>query len=67
MGLFRFEGLTQRSVVIARAEGVHNMLLTAPTAGPAIAANSDARSMRSFTLPGIPNNYMAAPQDILGG
>ena len=34
MGLFRFEGVTQRSVIIEQAEGVLNLLPTVPLAGP---------------------------------
>ena len=50
MGLFRFEGVTQRSVVIEQAEGVLNLLPTVPLGGPATVANRDTRSMRSFTV-----------------
>ena len=49
MGLFRFEGVTQRSVVIEQAEGVLNLLPTVPLGGPATVANRNTRSMRSFT------------------
>jgi len=41
MGLFRFEGVTQRSVVIEQAEGVLNLLPTVPLGGPATVANHD--------------------------
>ena len=34
LGLFRFEGVTQRSVVIEQAEGVLNLLPTVPLGGP---------------------------------
>jgi hypothetical protein len=51
MGLFRFEGVTQRSVVIEQAEGVLNLLPSVPLGGPATVANRDVRSMRSFTIP----------------
>ena len=33
MGLFRFEGVTQRSVIIEQAEGVLNLLPTVPLGG----------------------------------
>jgi hypothetical protein len=33
MGLFRFDGITQRSVIIEQAEGVLNLLATVPLAG----------------------------------
>src|SRR5690606_16094311 len=66
MGLFRFEGVTQRSVVIEQAEGVLNLLPTVPLGGPATVANRDTRSMRSFTVPWIPHDDVITPQDIQG-
>jgi len=66
MGLFRFEGVTQRSVVIEQAEGVLNLLPTVPLGGPATVANRDLRSMRSFTIPWIPHDDAITPQDIQG-
>jgi Phage major capsid protein E len=55
MGLFRFEGVTQRSVIIEQADGVLNLLPTVPLGGSATVANRDSRSMRSFTVPWIPH------------
>ena len=66
LGLFRFEGVTQRSVVIEQAEGVLNLLPTVPLGGPATVANRDTRSMRSFTVPWIPHDDVITPQDIQG-
>jgi hypothetical protein len=66
MGLFRFEGVTQRSVIIEQAEGVLNLLPTVPLGGPATVANRDTRSMRSFTVPWIPHDDFVTPQDIQG-
>ena len=66
MGLFRFEGVTQRSVIIEQAEGVLNLLPTVPLGGPATVANRDLRSMRSFTIPWIPHDDAITPQDIQG-
>ena len=66
MGLFRFEGVTQRSVVIEQADGVLNLLPTVPLGGPATVANRDLRSMRSFTIPWIPHDDAITPQDIQG-
>ncbi len=66
MGLFRFEGVTQRSVVIEQAEGVLNLLPTVPLGGPATVANRDTRSMRSFAVPWIPHDDVITPQDIQG-
>ncbi len=66
MGLFRFEGVTQRSVVIEQAEGVLNLLPSVPLGGPATVANRDVRAMRSFTIPWIPHDDAITPQDIQG-
>src|SRR4029078_11016303 len=66
LGLFRFEGVTQPSVIIEPAEGVLTLLPTVPLGGPATVANRDTRSMRSFTVPWFPNNYVLPPQDIQG-
>jgi hypothetical protein len=66
IGLFRFEGVTQRSVIIEQAEGVLNLLPTVPLGGPATVANRDLRSMRSFTVPWIPHDDVITPQDIQG-
>jgi hypothetical protein len=66
MGLFRFEGVTQRSVVIEQAEGILNLLPAVPLGAPATVANRDARSMRSFTVPWMPHDDVITPQDIQG-
>lgn len=66
MCLFRFEGITQRSVLIEQAEGVLNLLPTVPLGGPSTVANRDSRSMRSFTVPWIPHDDNITPQDIQG-
>lgn len=66
MGLFRFEGVTQRSVIIEQMEGVLNLLPTVPLGGPPTVANRDARSMRSFTIPWIPHDDSITPQDVQG-
>ncbi len=66
LGLFRFEGVTQRSVLIEQAEGVLNLLPTVPLGGPSTMANRDVRSMRSFSVPWIPHDDNITPQDIQG-
>jgi len=66
MGLFRFEGVTLRSVIIEQAEGVLNLLPTVPLGGPATVANRDNRAMRAFSLPWIPHDDTILPQDIQG-
>src|SRR5205809_7553023 len=53
LGLFRFEGVTQRSVMIEQAEGVLDLLPTVPLGAPATVAIRTSRSTRSFSVPCI--------------
>ncbi|QQR68393.1 MAG: major capsid protein [Alphaproteobacteria bacterium] len=66
LGLFRFEGVTQRSVLIEQSEGVLNLLPSVPLGGASTVANRDLRSMRSFSVPWIPHDDVITPQDIQG-
>jgi hypothetical protein len=66
LGLFRFEGITQRSVMIEQAEGVLDLLPTVPLGAPATVANRTSRSTRSFSVPWIPHDDIITPQDIQG-
>ena len=66
IGLFRFEGVTQRTVVIEQMDGVLNLLPTVPLGGPATVADRDPRSMRSFVVPWIPHDDAITPQDLQG-
>jgi len=66
IGLFRFEGVTQRSVVIEQREGVLSLLPSVPLGAPATVGNGETRSMRSFALPWIPHDDVILPGDIQG-
>ena len=66
IGLFRFEGVSQRSIVIEQREGVLSLLPSVPLGAPATVGNRDARSMRSFALPWIPHDDVILPADIQG-
>jgi hypothetical protein len=66
IGLFRFEGVTQRSVVIEQREGVLNLLPSVPLGAPATVGTREQRSMRSFALPWIPHDDVILPADIQG-
>ncbi|SUZ33234.1 hypothetical protein ROE7235_03003 [Roseibaca ekhonensis] len=66
IGLFRFEGVTQRSIVIEQREGVLSLLPSVPLGAPATVGNREARSMRSFALPWIPHDDVILPADIQG-
>jgi len=61
IGLFRFEGVTQRSVIIEQYEGVLNLLPSVPLGGPATVGTREGRSMRSFALPWIPHDDVILP------
>jgi hypothetical protein len=66
IGLFRFEGVTQRSVIIEQYEGVLNLLPSVPLSGPSTVGTREGRSMRSFALPWIPHDDVILPGDIQG-
>jgi hypothetical protein len=66
IGLFRFEGVTQRSVIIEQYEGVLNLLPSVPLGGPSTVGTREGRSMRSFALPWIPHDDVILPGDIQG-
>ncbi|MBJ6372752.1 major capsid protein [Sedimentitalea arenosa] len=66
IGLFRFEGVTQRSVLIEQYEGILNLLPSVPLGGPATVGTREGRSMRSFALPWIPHDDVILPADIQG-
>jgi len=66
MGLFRFEGITQRSVILEQREGVLSLLPSAPLGSPATVGSRENRSMRSFAVPWIPYDDVILPGDIQG-
>jgi hypothetical protein len=66
IGLFRFEGVTQRSILIEQRQGVLSLLPSMPLGAPATVGNREARSMRSFALPWIPHDDVILPADIQG-
>ena len=66
LGLFRKEGITQRTVIIEQANGTLNLLPSLPLGAPATVGNREGRSMRSFSIPHIPHDDVILPQDIQG-
>jgi hypothetical protein len=66
MGLFTFEGVTQRSVIIEQYEGVLSLLPSRPWGGPATFGAPEARSMRSFAIPHIPHDDAITVADVQG-
>ena len=61
IGLFRFEGVTQRSVIIEQYEGVLNLLPSVPLGGPSTVGTREGRSMRSFARPSAIRGVVAIP------
>jgi len=66
IGLFRFQGVTQRAIVIEQREGILSLLPSVPLGAPATVGNRETRSMRSFALPWIPHDDVILPSDIQG-
>ncbi len=66
LGLFEFEGVSQRSVIIESYEGVLSLLPSVAWDGPATVAGRENRVMRSFALPHIPHDDVIRPGDIQG-
>ena len=66
IGLFRFEGVSQRAIVIEQHQGVLSLLPSVPLGAPATVGNREARSMRSFALPWIPHDDVILPADVQG-
>lgn len=66
LGLFEFEGVTQRSVIIEQEEGVLSLLPSRPWGSPATVGGGSNRSMRSFALPHIPHDDAITAGDIQG-
>lgn len=66
IGLFRFEGVTQRTVIIEQYEGQLSLLPTVPWGSPATVGRRENRSMRSFAVPHIPHDDVIGVMDIQG-
>lgn len=66
LGLFEFEGVTQRSVIIEAAEGILSLLPSVPWGAPATFGGRENRTMRSFALPHIPHDDVITAGDIQG-
>lgn len=66
LGLFEFEGVTQRSVIIEQYEGVLSLLPSVPWGSQATVGTREGRSMRSFALPHIPHDDAITAGDIQG-
>lgn len=66
MGLFEFEGVTQRSVIIESHKGILSLLPSVPWGAPATMGSAEGREMRSFALPHIPHDDAITVADIQG-
>jgi hypothetical protein len=66
LGLFEFEGVTQRSVIIEQYEGTLQLLPSRPWGAPATVGTREGRSMRSFAIPHIPHDDVITVGDVQG-
>ena len=66
IGLFQFEGVTQRSVIIEQYDGVLSLLPSKPWGSPATVGTREGRSMRSFAIPHIPHDDVITVSDVQG-
>lgn len=66
LGLFRNEGVTQRTVVFDESNGVLNLLQTQPWGSPGAVNKRGGRKTRSFAIPHIPLDDKIFPNDFQG-
>lgn len=66
MGIFRNEGVTQRTVVFDEKNGVLNLLQTQPWGAPAAVNNRGKKKTRSFAIQHIPLDDIITPSDFQG-
>jgi hypothetical protein len=66
LGLFEFEGVTQRSVIIEQYEGTLQLLPSQPWGAPATVGTREVRSMRSFAIQHIPHDDVITVADVQG-
>ncbi len=63
LGLFKFEPVSTRTIVIEESRGTLNLLETAPIGSPGPENTLGKRLMRSFRIPHIPINASISPED----
>jgi len=66
LGLFRDEGITQRSVALDLIEGKITLLPDVPVSAPATPAATERRKTLFFSVPHIPHTDIILPSDIQG-
>lgn len=66
LGLFRNEGITQRSVIFDESDGVLNLLMTQPWGAPAAVNKRGGRKTRGFAIRHIPLDDRISPSDFQG-
>lgn len=66
IGLFAFQGVSQRSVIIEQYEGVLSLLPSQPWGAPSTVGSREGRSMRSFAIPHIPHDDVITVGDVQG-
>lgn len=66
LGLFRSEGVTQRTVIFDEENGVLNLLQTQPWGSPGSVNKRSSKKTRSFAIPHIPLDDRITPNDFQG-
>lgn len=66
LGLFRNEGVTQRSIIFDEENGVLNLLQTQPWGSPGAVNKRGSKKNRSFAIPHIPLDDKIFPNDFQG-
>ncbi len=66
MNLMPIEGVTQRTVIVERYQGVLNLLPTMPLGAPGTTGKSGKGALRNFTVPHIPHDDVVLPEDVQG-
>ena len=65
-GLFAVKGVTQRTILVERKDGVLNILSPLPVGSPGWKNTHGTRSIRSFVVPHYPLDDVILPQDYDG-
>lgn len=66
LGIFTDQGVRTRSVFIERMDGVLNLLPTRPPGAPGSVGIPAKRQVRSFSIPHIPHDDVALPEEVQG-
>lgn len=66
LNLLPTEGVTQRTVIVERVNGVLNLLPSKPLGAPGTVGKTGKGQLINFTIPHIPHDDVVLPQEIQG-